>query len=115
VGGSRWVGKVSKAIIKIKRIKEKKLGGGWEKIKLQKNKLRLGLRKGKEKKSSWDGTRIEKRNLSVHHPSTLVHSGPYNNIWVLQFLKKEPINLYYIIYTIVNSTENQVSPTINEH
>jgi hypothetical protein len=43
-----------------------------EKIKLQK-KLRLGLRKGKQKKSTWDGTRIEKRIPSMHHPSMLVH------------------------------------------
>jgi len=56
--------------------------GGGEKIKLQK-KLRSGLRKG-EKKSTWDGTGIEKRILSVHHPSkslhwwVLVHSGPCN-------------------------------------
>ncbi len=46
--------------------------GGREKIKLQK-KLRSGLRKGNEKKSTGDGTWIEKRILSVHHPSTLVH------------------------------------------
>jgi hypothetical protein len=36
-------------------------------------KLRSGLGKGNEKKSRWDGTWIEKRILSVHHPSTLVH------------------------------------------
>jgi hypothetical protein len=71
--------------------KKKKLGGGGykilfpkkktgkevrEKIKFQK-KLRSGLRKGKKKTSTWDGTGIEKRILSVHHPSTLVHR------WVL--------------------------------
>jgi len=31
-----------------------------------------GLRKGKEKKSTWDGTRIEKIILLVHHPSMSV-------------------------------------------
>jgi hypothetical protein len=60
------VGIVSKA-------KEKKLG--WERgeNKVPKNKkLRSGLRKGKEKNSTWDGTSIEKRILSVHHPFMLV-------------------------------------------
>jgi hypothetical protein len=72
---------------KFQKQKEKKLGGGrgenkvpqkknWEgggkKIKLRK-KLRSGLRKGKQKQSTRDGTGIEKRILSVHHPSTLVH------------------------------------------
>jgi len=56
--------------------------GGGKKIKSRK-KLRSGLRKGKQKQSTRDGTGIEKRILSVHHPSTLVHwwvlihSGPY--------------------------------------
>ncbi len=31
------------------------------------------MRKGKEKKPTRDGTGIEKKILSVHHPSTLVH------------------------------------------
>jgi hypothetical protein len=52
---------------------EKKLGGGQGENKVGKKKLISGLRKGKEKKSTWDGTGIEKRLLSVHHPSTLVH------------------------------------------
>jgi hypothetical protein len=56
--------------------------GDGEKIKLQKN-LRSGLRKAKQKKSTWDGTGIKKRVLSVHHPLTLVqwwvlvHSGQH--------------------------------------
>jgi len=32
-----------------------------------------GWERAKKKKWSWDGTGIEKRILSVHHPSTLVH------------------------------------------
>jgi len=58
--------------------------GGWEKFqkkpgvgrgenKVLKKKLKSGLRNGKAKKSTWDGTGIENRILSVHHPSTLVH------------------------------------------
>ncbi len=50
--------------------------GGGEKINLQKKteiRAEKGLRKGKEKMSTWDGTGIEKRIVSVHHPSTLVH------------------------------------------
>jgi hypothetical protein len=50
-----------------------KPSGGRGKNKVSKKKLRSGLRKGKQKKSTWDSTRIEKRILSVHHPSTLVH------------------------------------------
>jgi hypothetical protein len=46
--------------------------GGGEKIKLQK-KTKIGSEKGQTKKSTWDGIRIEKRILLVHHPSTLVH------------------------------------------
>jgi hypothetical protein len=64
--------------------KKKKLGGGRGENKVpKKKKQRSGLRKGKQKKSTWDGAGIEKRILSVHHPSTLVHwwvlvhSGPY--------------------------------------
>jgi hypothetical protein len=64
-----WKGKVSKAKTK----KKKKLDGGRGENKVPKKKLRSGLRKGKEKKSTRDGTGIEKRILSVHHPSTLVH------------------------------------------
>jgi hypothetical protein len=81
---------------KFEKQKKKKLGmmRGGEKIKLQKTKLRLrgkknweeggekiklqktmrsGLRKGKQQKLTWDGTGMEKRILSVHHPSTLLH------------------------------------------
>jgi hypothetical protein len=93
-GGSRWVGgksfkspkkkkrkpgegrgenKVPKKTERDKEKKKKNCEGGGEKIKLQKKKLRSGLRKGKGKKSTWDGTGIEKRILSVHHPSTLVY------------------------------------------
>ncbi len=47
--------------------------GGREKIKLQKE-TEIRAEKGQtKKKSTWDGAGIEKRNLSVHHPSTLVH------------------------------------------
>jgi hypothetical protein len=57
-----------------KKKKKKKTGWGWGENKLaQKKKLSSGPRKGKQKKSTWDGKWIEKRILSVHHPSTLVH------------------------------------------
>ncbi len=45
-------------------------------MKLQKKteiRAEKGLRKGKEKESTWDGTGRERRILSLHHPSTLVH------------------------------------------
>ncbi len=59
---------------KRKKTKGKKLGGGRGEIKLPKRKkLRSGLKKDKQKKSIWDGTRIEKKILSMHHPSMLVH------------------------------------------
>jgi hypothetical protein len=64
--------------------------GGWEKFqkrkKNRKNRWGAGENKvvkknwdhqGKPKKWTWDGIGIEKRILSVHRPSTLVHS------WVL--------------------------------
>jgi hypothetical protein len=60
------VGKVSKA-------KKKKLGGGLGKNKVPKRKIEIGAGKGESKKSTWDGTWIEKVILSMHHPSTLVH------------------------------------------
>jgi len=100
-------GKVSKAKKKEKKKEKKKPGGGegenkvpkkkteirgkkhWEgggeKIKLQK-KLRPGLRKDKQKKSTWDDTGIEKRILSVHHPSTLVHW------WVLVYSGQKKVH-----------------------
>ncbi len=66
MGGSGWE--------KFQERKNKmKPGAGRGENKSCKNKLRSGLRKGKEKKSTWDGTGTEKRILSVHHPSTLVH------------------------------------------
>jgi hypothetical protein len=82
--------------------KKKKLGGGWGENKVpQKKKLRSGLRKGKEKKSTWDGTGIEKRILSVHHPSTLVHW------WVLlhsgQILLQKPISLTRLVSVVHSS------------
>ncbi len=46
--------------------------GGREKIKLQKETEIRAEKRAKKKKSTWDDTRIEKRNPSVHHPSTLV-------------------------------------------
>ncbi len=66
---------------KSKEKKRNRVRGG-EKIKLEKKKLKSGLRKGKEKNSTWDGTGIEKRILSrapsihVGHWWVLVHSGP---------------------------------------
>ncbi len=45
-------------------------GRGENKVAKQ---MRSGLRKGKQKESTWDATGMEKRILSVHHPSTLVH------------------------------------------
>ncbi len=54
--------------------------GGWEKIKFPKEnrdqrekKTAIRADQGKQNKSTWDGKGIEKRILSVHHPSTLVH------------------------------------------
>jgi len=67
-------------------VEKKNREGGGEKIKLQKKTeimAEKGLRKGKQRTSTLDGTGIEKSILSVHHPSTLVHwwllvhSGPY--------------------------------------
>jgi hypothetical protein len=49
-GDSRWVGKVSKA-----KKKKRKLGGGRGENEVPGKKLRSGLRKGKEKRSTWDG------------------------------------------------------------
>jgi hypothetical protein len=67
------VGKVSKA----KKKRKKKPGAGRGENKVAKKKLISGLiraEKGQTKKrSTWDGTGIEKRILSVQHPSTLVH------------------------------------------
>ncbi len=59
--------------------------------KKKKKKLTLGLRKGKEEKSTWDGTGIEKGTLRVHHPSTLVHW------WVLVHCgrQKEVVHLWF--------------------
>jgi hypothetical protein len=56
--------------------KKKNRVGAGEKIKLQKKteiRAEKGLRKGRQKRSTWDGTGIENRILSVHHPSTLVN------------------------------------------
>jgi hypothetical protein len=60
---------VGEKSFKSKEKKRNRVRGG-EKIKLQNKKLQSGLRKGKEKNSTWDGTGIEKRILSLHHPST---------------------------------------------
>ncbi len=73
MGIGRWVRIVLKQKIK--------MGGGRKKMKLQ-EKTEIGAEKGQRKKSTSDGTGIEKRILSVHHPSmlvhwwVLVHSGP---------------------------------------
>jgi hypothetical protein len=57
-----------------KKSKGKKIGWGARRNKVAKiNKLRSRLKKHKKKKSIWDGTRIEKKILSMHHPSMLVH------------------------------------------
>jgi hypothetical protein len=90
---------------KVSKAKKKETGWAGEKIKSQnKTEIRAekGLRKGKQKKSTCDGTRIEKRILSVHHPSTSVywwvpvHSGPvlgayftFNNHRFLVFEKNQ--------------------------
>jgi hypothetical protein len=55
---------------KSKEKKQKPGKGQGENKVAPKKKLKSGLRKGKEKNSTWDGTGIEKRILSVHHPST---------------------------------------------
>jgi hypothetical protein len=68
MGGSRWVGGKF-----FKSKKEEKLGRGRVENKTPTKKLRSRLRKGKQKNSTWDGIGIEKRILSMHHPSTLVH------------------------------------------
>jgi hypothetical protein len=69
---------------------KKKLGGGRGENKVAKKKLISGLRKGKEKKSSWDGTGIQKRILSMHHPSTLVHG------WVLAGSLCPELTIWYL-------------------
>jgi hypothetical protein len=81
------VGTISKA-----KKKRNWLGGG-EKIKFPKKKLRSGLRKGKRKNSTWDGTGIEKRILSMHHPSRLVHSGRHVGDEISKNKKKKYIRL----------------------
>jgi len=63
-GGRRWAGGKSFKIIKIK-IKINWVGVG-EKIKFpKKKKLKSRLKKGKHKKSSWDGIVIEKCPLHI--------------------------------------------------
>jgi hypothetical protein len=77
------VGKVSE--------KKKKLGGGRGENKVaKKKKLISGMRKSKEKKSTWDGTGIEKGILSLHHPSTLVHW------WVLAGALWAELTIWYL-------------------
>ncbi len=51
---------------KQKKGKKKKLGGGRGESKVAKQKLRSGLRKGKEKKSTWDGTENPISTPSIH-------------------------------------------------
>jgi len=86
MGGSRWVGgKSFKNNIKKNWVEDK------EKIKFQKKELKLGLSKGKAKKSTWNDTWIEKRILLMHHPSTLVHwwvqvhFGHNFKLWIHEF------------------------------
>jgi hypothetical protein len=62
VGGREKIKFPKKMEIRGKKNRE----GGGKKIKLQK-KLKSRLRKGKQKKSTWDGTWIKKRILLVHH------------------------------------------------
>ncbi len=71
LGAGREENKVPKKKTEIRG--KKKLGRGQGENKVAKKNLRSGLRKGKQKLSTWHGTGIEKRILSVHHPSTLVH------------------------------------------
>jgi len=120
VGGSRWVGGKS---FKSKKRKKKKpgVGRGENKVpkknrdqgkketgkgagrnKVAKKKLRSGLIKGKRKTSTWDGTGIEKRILSVHHPSTLVHWCGSGSLW--------PWSPSCIHKLQVNSTTPEVKP-----
>ncbi len=70
VGVGWWV---LKFLNQKKKKKKGELGEGRGENKVPKKKTEKGLRKGKEKKSTLDGTGIGKRILSVHHPSTLVH------------------------------------------
>jgi hypothetical protein len=62
------VGKVSKA-----KKKKRKLGGGWGENEVPEKKTEIraekGLRKGKGKKSTWDGTGIERESYqcTIHH------------------------------------------------
>jgi len=78
VGGSGWVGRKSFK----SKTKKRNWVGGWEKIKFQKKKTEIrGWERANKKKSTWDGTGIEKRILSsapsIHlvHWWVLVHSG----------------------------------------
>ncbi len=66
---------------KFSKAKKKKLGAGRAENKVPEKKLRSGLRKGKQKNSTWDGTGIEKRILSMHHPSRLVHLVGAGALW----------------------------------
>ncbi len=67
--------------------KKRKLGEGQGENKVPKNKSEIRAEKGQRKqKSTWDGTGIEKRILSVHHPSMLVHWWVASSLWPLHIL-----------------------------
>jgi hypothetical protein len=70
LSGGQKENKVPKRKFEIRGEKTRKVAG--RKSSCKKN-LKSGLRKGKQKKSAWDGTWIENIILSMHHPSTLVH------------------------------------------
>jgi hypothetical protein len=100
-----WAGKVSKA-----QNKNKKLGGGRGENKVaQKSEIRAekGLSKGKRKKSGWYLTGMEKRILSVHHSSMLVHW------WVLvhcgPLVHIGQLDTYYIILRNVEKSSIFIS------
>jgi hypothetical protein len=69
------------------------------------------MREDKEKKCTWDGTGIEKRILSMHHPSTVVHW------WVLvhsvQYvtLQKDFLHPSFSYYLFSNPTHKTKSRT----
>ncbi len=72
---------------KFQKQQKRKLGEGRGENKVPKNKSEIRAEKGqRKKKSTWDGTGIEKRILSVHHPSMLVHWWVAGSLWPLQML-----------------------------
>ncbi len=71
------------------------MGRGWGKIKLQivfEIKAKKGLKKGKQKKSTWDGIGIKKKN-PINAPS--IHIGAQVGVGSLWF----DINTTYLNFT----------------